>query len=371
MQRNAKIVLNVVMACAAGYGIYRWYKWYKEELALEEQGITYDDILAEREAERMEKAIQERQKRMTEIEELEEEYDEESGEVASEDGHIWKEDDQGFIYRRPTREEMISGIDYDPLEEEVVEYFSTIGDEYTIVRKLKQPKFRNYRERRGSNDIIESVVDMIGQIRSLERNDMEVDKMIYPSESAEALDYYKALVIHRAGLDDSRIRNDLIRLFSWEWIPTTTAGPVNNIHEDIRQRRIEHFTFDNIDSKYVSVAELLVYFGEKLHFAVPYKTVEEYIIGMLEYMDIDRSDTDPVIQDTIIAYLEHGRVNRENYDDTYGIFGLEKEVYDAADDLFKELNGAVEKHLILDAHLNPKPNITPGEIVMDEQVDEL
>lgn len=371
MQRNAKILLNVVLAGAVGYGLYRWYKWYKEELELEEQGISYEDIMAEREAKRMEKAIEERQKRMTEIEEIEEELEETSDSVISADGHEWKEDAEGYIYRKPTREEMISGIDYDPLTEEVVEFYTNLGDEYTIIRKLQQPKFRNYRERRGISDIIESVTDMLGQIRSLERNEMEIEKMIYPSESADALDYYKALVIHRAGLDDSRIRNDLIRLFSWEWIPTSTTGPVNNIHEDIRQKRIEHFTFDNVDSTYVSVAELLVYFGEKLHFAVPYKTVEEYIIGMLEYMDIDRSDSDPVIQDTITAYLEHGRINRENYDDTYGIFGLEKEVYDNADDLFKELNGAVEKHLILDAHLNPKTQISPGEIVMEERVDDL
>jgi len=217
MKASVKVILSLAGVAGISYGAYRIYKWWKEEEALEAEGLSYEELVAEAEAKKIEEEIAEREAREIEnerhIRELEG--------LPVDDEHDWFKTEDGFIRRELTPYERNFGAEYDPLTEECIQEMSKDGILYDFVQKLLQGKTRlyNYREKeRPVRDIIESVEDMGSQIRALKGANMEHDRIIYEKHSTEAFDYYKALVLDRYDIQDEQLRRDLIALFSWEFV---------------------------------------------------------------------------------------------------------------------------------------------------------
>ena len=319
MKRQTKIVLWTVGAASAAFAAYKAYKYYKEQEKLEEQALDINDIRAYAEAKRADELTEARKNKLNAgIDE-----DEEDSEI-TEGG--WYTNSSGVLERRLTREEFIYGADYDMLTEELVEEVSTDGQSHTVVRKRAESILLNHREKRGVEDIIESVEDMASQIRSLRNVDMEFEKCIYERDTMEAFDYYMALLMDRAEVEDEEDRKKLIVLSTYEYTPNVHDDKNFRVLENIRNNRYQHFGVSP-HTTWGSIAEVIIYYAQLLHFNVGDVSVQEYISNMLEYIGMDYDDRDVVINDIIVSYFEHYRTSKPNFDGTFGLFGITEAQY--------------------------------------------
>ena len=319
MKRQTKIVLWTVGAASAAFAAYKAYKYYKEQEKLEEQALDINDIRAYAEAKRADELTEARKNKLNAgIDE-----DEEDSEI-TEGG--WYTNSSGVLERRLTREEFIYGADYDMLTEELVEEVSTDGQSHTVVRKRAESILLNHREKRGVEDIIESVEDMASQIRSLRNVDMEFEKCIYERDTMEAFDYYMALLMDRAEVEDDEDRKKLIVLSTYEYTPNVHDDKNFRVLENIRNNRYQHFGVSP-HTTWGSIAEVIIYYAQLLHFNVGDVSVQEYISNMLEYIGMDYDDRDVVINDIIVSYFEHYRTSKPNFDGTFGLFGITEAQY--------------------------------------------
>ena len=319
MKRQTKIVLWTVGAASAAFAAYKAYKYYKEQEKLEEQALDINDIRAYAEAKRADELTEVRKNKLNAgIDE-----DEEDSEI-TEGG--WYTNSSGVLERSLTREEFIYGADYDMLTEELVEGVSTDGLCHTVVRKRAESILLNHREKRGVEDIIESVEDMASQIRSLRNVDMEFEKCIYERDTMEAFDYYMALLMDRAEVEDEEDRKKLIVLSTYEYAPNVHDDKNFRVLENIRNNRYQHFGVSP-HTTWGSIAEVIIYYAQLLHFNVGDVSVQEYISNMLEYIGMDYDDRDVVINDIIVSYFEHYRTYKPNFDGTFGLFGITEAQY--------------------------------------------
>lgn len=319
MKRQTKVVLWTVGVAAAAFAAYKAYKYYKEQEKLEEQALDINDIRAYAEAKRADELTEDRKNKLNAgIDE-----DEEDSEI-TEGG--WYTNSSGVLERSLTREEFIYGADYDMLTEELVEGVSTDGQFHTVVRKRAKSILLNHREKRGIEDIIESVEDMASQIRSLRNVDMEFEKCIYERDTMEALDYYMALLMDRAEVEDEEDRKKLIVLSTYEYTPNVHDDKNFRVLENIRNNRYQHFGVSP-HTTWGSIAEVIIYYAQLLHFNVDDVSAQEYISNMLEYMGMDYDDRDVVINDIIVSYFEHNRTHNPNFDGTFGLFGITEAQY--------------------------------------------
>lgn len=352
MKASVKVILSLAGVAGISYGAYRIYKWWKEEEALEAEGLSYEELVAEAEAKKIEEEMAERQAREIEnerhIRELEG--------LPVDDEFDWFKTEDGFIRRDLTPYERNFGATYDPLTEECIQEMSKDGILYDYVQKLPTGKTRlyNYREKeRPVRDIIESVEDMGSQIRSLKGANMEHDRIIYEKHSIEAFDYYKALVLDRYDIQDEQLRRDLIALFSWEFNPLKSKVGDWGRREDIVQRRTEHFGFGTSNSDWASVAEALLEYSQIIADSL-YRVSTEQVAGwLIETIGLDfESDIDPVIHDTLISFIEHDRAHRPNADDTYGLFHIDLDQYNECEALYNEMNVCIYE--IMEERLDPE-----------------
>ena len=182
MKQQTKFALWTVGVAAAAFAAYKAYKYYKEQEKLEEQALDINDIRAYAEAKRADELVEARKAK------LEAGLNDEDEDTENEGG--WYTNSNGILERKLTREEFLYGADYDMLTEELIEYTDSDGQIHTVVQKRSESILLNHREKRGVEDVIESVEDMAGQIRSLRNVDMEYEKCIYERDTVEALDYY-------------------------------------------------------------------------------------------------------------------------------------------------------------------------------------
>ena len=319
MKRQTKIVLWTVGAASAAFAAYKAYKYYKEQEKLEEQALDINDIRAYAEAKRADELTEARKNKLNAgIDEVEEDSE------ITEGG--WYTNSSGVLERSLTREEFIYGADYDMLTEELVEGVSTDGLCHTVVRKRAESILLNHREKRGVEDVIESVEDMASQIRSLRNVDMEFEKCIYERDTMEAFDYYMALLMDRAEVEDEEDRKKLIVLSTYEYTPNVHDDKNFRVLENIRNNRYQHFGVSP-HTTWGSIAEVIIYYAQLLHFNVGEVSAQEYISNMLEYMAMDYDDRDVVINDIIVSYFEHNRTHKPNYDSTFGLFGITEAQY--------------------------------------------
>ena len=317
MKRQIKIVLWTVGAASATFAAYKAYKYYKE---LEEQALDINDIRAYAEAKRADELTEARKNTLNAGID-----DEEEDSEPNEDG--WYTNSSGVLERRLTREEFIYGADYDMLTEELVEgVYTDDGQFHTVVRKRAESILLNHREKRGVEDIIESVEDMASQIRSLRNVDMEFEKCIYERDTMEAFDYYMALLMDRAEVEDEEDRKKLIVLSTYEYTPNVHDDKNFRVLENIRNNRYQHFGVSP-HTTWGSIAEVIIYYAQLLHFNVGDVSVQEYISNMLEYIGMDYDDRDVVINDIIVSYFEHNRTYKPNFDGTFGLFGITEAQY--------------------------------------------
>lgn len=339
MKTPVKVILTLVGVTGAGYGAYRIYKWWKEEDKLEAEGLSYEELVAAAEAKKMEKKIEENKAR-------EEEFDKAKRDIEGlpNDGLDWYKTPEGDIQRELTPYEKKFGVDYNPLEEELVEEYDIDNNVFEFVRKFKEgTKLLNHRDdKRTVNDIVEQTREMTAQIKALKVNDMEHDKRIYDDNTQESYDYYRALVMDRASIENEELRDNLALLFSWEYIPTKENIGDSNLREDIIRARKEYFKFGTIYSDWASIGEAIIHYAMRLQFSTNIGTVEQYADWILDTMGLDlQSDLDPVINDTIISFFEHHRHNKPNADGTYGLFHIPEEEYKESLTLWHEHNHAV------------------------------
>ena len=317
MKKQTKIVLWTVGAATAAFAAYKAYKYYQEQKALEEQALDINDVRAYAEAKRMDELTEARENKLNAG------IDDEDTELA-EDG--WYTNHLGILERKLTREEMIYGADYDMLTEELIENEYMNGEAHTVIRKRAENILLNHREKRGISDVIDSVEDMASQIRSLRNVDMEFEKRIYERDTLEALDYYIALLMDRAGVHYGDDRDKLIVLSTYEYTPNVYDDKNYQVLENIRNNRYQHLGVSP-HTTWGSIAEVIIYYAELLHFNVDDVSAQEYISNMLEYMGVDYDDRDVVINDIIVSYFEHNRRNKPNYDGTFGLFGITETQY--------------------------------------------
>ena len=317
MKKQTKIVLWTVGVATAAFAAYKAYKYYQEQKALEEQALDINDVRAYAEAKRMDELTEARENKLNAG------IDDEDTELA-EDG--WYTNHLGILERKLTREEMIYGADYDMLTEELIENEYMNGEAHTVIRKRAENILLNHREKRGISDVIDSVEDMASQIRSLRNVDMEFEKRIYERDTLEALDYYIALLMDRAGVHSGYDRDKLIVLSTYEYTPNVYDDKNYQVLENIRNNRYQHLGVSP-HTTWGSIAEVIIYYAELLHFNVDDVSVQEYISNMLEYMGVDYDDRDVVINDIIVSYFEHNRRNKPNYDGTFGLFGITETQY--------------------------------------------
>ena len=317
MKKQTKIVLWTVGAATAAFAAYKAYKYYQEQKALEEQALDINDVRAYAEAKRMDELTEARENKLNAG------IDDEDTELA-EDG--WYTNHLGILERKLTREEMVYGADYDMLTEELIEHEYMNGEAHTVIRKRAENILLNHREKRGISDVIDSVEDMASQIRSLRNVDMEFEKRIYERDTLEALDYYIALLMDRAGVHSGYDRDKLIVLSTYEYTPNVHDDKNFQVLENIRNNRYQHLGVSP-HTTWGSIAEVIIYYAELLHFNVDDVSAQEYISNMLEYMGVDYDDRDVVINDIIVSYFEHNRRNKPNYDGTFGLFGITETQY--------------------------------------------
>lgn len=342
MNTPVKILLGIVGAAGAGYGAYRIYKWWKEEDALEAEGLTYEELVAEAEAKKMEEKLAKQAER-------EEEFDQHIREIDGlpNDGLDWYKTPDGDIRRELSPYEKRFGIDYNPLTEEIIMEVDMDGNKFEYVQKYKEgTKLLNHRDNEyTARDIISMTREMAAQIKSLIANDMEYDRVIYDANTQEIYDYYRALVMERYDIQDEKLRDNLAVLFSWEYVPIKENIGDKNIREDIIRDRTEYFGFGTVYSDWASIGEMIIYYAKQLDFATSKSgTTEQFADMMVETLGLDlEHDEDPVINDTIISFVEHHRFGKSNIDGTYGLFHISEEEYKASQSLWHEHN-----HLITD-----------------------
>lgn len=319
MRRQTKVVLWTVSVAAAAFAAYKMYKYTQEQKELEDQALDINDIRAYAEAKRADEMAEARKAKLNAGVE-----DDEEENIDRDDG--WYTNSAGILERRLTREEFLYGADYDMLTEELIEDVYIDGQAHTVVRKRAESILLNHREKRGIEDIIESVEDMASQIRSLRNVDMEYEKCIYERDTVEALDYYIALLMDRAEVEDEEDRKKLIVLSTYEYTPNVHDDKNFQVLENIRNNRYQHFGVSP-HTTWGSIAEVIIYYAQLLHFNVDDISTQEYISNMLEYMGVDYDDRDIVINDIIVSYFEHNRTNKPNYDGTFGLFGITEAQY--------------------------------------------
>ena len=318
MKRQTKIVLWTVGVASAAFAAYKAYKYYQEQQELEAQALDINDVRAYAEAKRATELTEARKAK------LNAEIDDEEDSEITEDG--WYTNHLGILERKLTREEMVYGADYDMLTEELIENEYMNGEVHTVIRKREENILLSHREKRAVSDIIDSVEDMASQIRSLRNVDMEFEKRIYERDTLEALDYYIALLMDRAGVHSGYDRDKLIVLSTYEYTPNVYDDKNYQVLENIRNNRYQHLGVSP-HTTWGSIAEVIIYYAELLHFNVDDVSAQEYISNMLEYMGVDYDDRDVVINDIIVSYFEHNRRNKPNYDGTFGLFGITETQY--------------------------------------------
>ena len=176
-------------------------------------------------------------------------------------------------------------------------------------------------------------------------NDMEHDRRIYDQNTQEIYDYWRALVMERYDIQDQELRDNLAVLFSWEYIPIKENIGDKNMREDIIRDRTEYFGAGTIHSDWASIGEMIIYYAKQLDFATGKAgTAEQFADMMVETLGLDLEyDEDPVINDTILSFVERHRLGKANIDGTYGLFHISEEAYKESQSLWHEHN-----HLISD-----------------------
>lgn len=342
MNTPVKILFGIVGAAGVGYGAYRIYKWWKEEDALEAEGLTYEELVEQAEAKKTEEKLAAQVER-------EEEFAEHIREIDGlpNDGLDWYRTPDNDIRRELSPYEKRFGVDYNPLTEELIVEEDMDGNRYEYVQKFKEgTKLLNHRDAMfTARSVISSTREMAAQIKSLMANDMEHDRRIYDQNTQEIYDYWRALVMERYDIQDQELRDNLAVLFSWEYIPIKENIGDKNVREDIIRDRTEYFGAGTIHSDWASIGEMIIYYAKQLDFSTGKAgTTEQFADMMVETLGLDLEyDEDPVINDTILSFVERHRLGKANVDGTYGLFHITEEAYKESQSLWHELN-----HLISD-----------------------
>lgn len=342
MNTPVKILLGIVGAAGVGYGAYRIYKWWKEEDELEAEGLSYEELIAQAEAKKTEQKLAEQVER-------EEEFAEHIREIDGlpNDGLDWYRTPDNDIRRELSPYEKRFGVDYNPLTEELIVEEDMDGNRYEYVQKFKEgTKLLNHRDAMfTARSVISSTREMAAQIKSLMANDMEHDRRIYGDNTQEIYDYWRALVMERYDIQDEQLRDNLAVLFSWEYIPVKENIGDKNMREDIIRDRTEYFGAGTIHSDWASIGEMIIYYAKQLDFATGKAgTAEQFADMMVETLGLDLEyDEDPVINDTILSFVERHRLGKANIDGTYGLFHITEDAYKESQSLWHEHN-----HLISD-----------------------
>lgn len=342
MNTPVKILLGIVGAAGVGYGAYRIYKWWQEEEELEAEGLSYEELIAQAEAKKTEQKLAEQVER-------EEEFAEHIREIDGlpNDGLDWYRTPDNDIRRELSPYEKRFGVDYNPLTEELIIEEDMDGNRYEYVQKFKEgTKLLNHRDAMfTARSVISSTREMAAQIKSLMANDMEHDRRIYDQNTQEIYDYWRALVMERYDIQDEQLRDNLAVLFSWEYIPVKENIGDKNMREDIIRDRTEYFGAGTIHSDWASIGEMIIYYAKQLDFATGKAgTTEQFADMMVETLGLDLEyDEDPVINDTILSFVERHRLGKANIDGTYGLFHITEEAYKESNSLWHEHN-----HLISD-----------------------
>lgn len=342
MNTPVKILLGIVGAAGVGYGAYRIYKWWQEEDELEAEGLSYEELIAQAEAKKTEQKLAEQVER-------EEEFAEHIREIDGlpNDGLDWYRTPDNDIRRELSPYEKRFGVDYNPLTEELIVEEDMDGNRYEYVQKFKEgTKLLNHRDAMfTARSVISSTREMAAQIKSLMANDMEHDRRIYDQNTQEIYDYWRALVMERYDIQDEQLRDNLAVLFSWEYIPVKENIGDKNMREDIIRDRTEYFGAGTIHSDWASIGEMIIYYAKQLDFATGKAgTTEQFADMMVETLGLDLEyDEDPVINDTILSFVERHRLGKANIDGTYGLFHISEEAYKESQSLWHEHN-----HLIID-----------------------
>lgn len=342
MNTPVKILFGIVGAAGVGYGAYRIYKWWKEEDELEAEGLSYEELVAQAEAKKTEQKLAEQVER-------EEEFAEHIREIDGlpNDGLDWYRTPDNDIRRELSPYEKRFGVDYNPLTEELIVEEDKDGNRYEYVQKFKEgTKLLNHRDAMfTARSVISSTREMAAQIKSLMANDMEHDRRIYDQNTQEIYDYWRALVMERYDIQDQELRDNLAVLFSWEYIPIKENIGDKNMREDIIRDRTEYFGAGTIHSDWASIGEMIIYYAKQLDFSTGKAgTTEQFADMMVETLGLDLEyDEDPVINDTILSFVERHRLGKANIDGTYGLFHITEEAYKESQSLWHEHN-----HLISD-----------------------
>lgn len=342
MNTSVKILLGIVGAAGVGYGAYRIYKWWKEEDELEAEGLSYEELITQAEAKKTEQKLAEQVER-------EEEFAEHIREIDGlpNDGLDWYRTPDNDIRRELSPYEKRFGVDYNPLTEELIVEEDMDGNRYEYVQKFKEgTKLLNHRDAMfTARSVISSTREMAAQIKSLMANNMEHDRRIYDQNTQEIYDYWRALVMERYDIQDQELRDNLAVLFSWEYIPVKENIGDKNMREDIIRDRTEYFGAGTIHSDWASIGEMIIYYAKQLDFATGKAgTTEQFADMMVETLGLDLEyDEDPVINDTILSFVERHRLGKANIDGTYGLFHISEEAYKESQSLWHEHN-----HLISD-----------------------
>lgn len=351
MNTPVKILLGIVGAAGVGYGAYRIYKWWKEEDELEAEGLSYEELVAQAEAKKTEQKLAEQVER-------EEEFAEHIREIDGlpNDGLDWYRTPDNDIRRELSPYEKRFGVDYNPLTEELIIEEDMDGNRYEYVQKFKEgTKLLNHRDAMfTARSVISSTREMAAQIKSLMANDMEHDRRIYDQNTQEIYDYWRALVMERYDIQDEQLRDNLAVLFSWEYIPVKENIGDKNVREDIIRDRTEYFGAGTIHSDWASIGEMIIYYAKQLDFSTGKAgTTEQFADMMVETLGLDLEyDEDPVINDTILSFVERHRLGKANIDGTYGLFHISEEAYKESLSLWHEHNRLVSD--IVDGRYMPE-----------------
>lgn len=351
MNTPVKILLGIVGAAGVGYGAYRIYKWWKEEDALEAEGLSYEELIEQAEAKKTEEKLAAQVER-------EEEFAEHIREIDGlpNDGLDWYRTPDNDIRRELSPYEKRFGVDYNPLTEELISEEDMDGNRYEYVQKFKEgTKLLNHRDAMfTARSVISSTREMAAQIKSLMANDMEHDRRIYDQNTQEIYDYWRALVMERYDIQDQELRDNLAVLFSWEYIPIKENIGDKNVREDIIRDRTEYFGAGTIHSDWASIGEMIIYYAKQLDFSTGKAgTTEQFADMMVETLGLDLEyDEDPVINDTILSFVERHRLGKANIDGTYGLFHITEEAYKESQSLWHEHNRLVSD--IVDGRYMPE-----------------
>lgn len=317
MRTQTKVFLWTIGLAGIAYTGYRYYKYQKEQKELEEKALTIEDIRAYHDSKKIEKAIEER------ADQLNKSIEDDAPMGLD---NRWYKNKHGVYERKLSREEFLYGADYDPLTEEVVEDTATDGRTYTFIRKLEEIRLLNNREVRAVGDIIESVESYADSIDIMKANDVDPETCPHEGDTMEALDYYTALCLDRAGITNEEDRKKLITLSTYEYIPNVNDEKNQNVLANIRDARYKFFGVSP-HTTWGSIAEVILYYAHMSNYHVGERSVEDYAHECIDYLQIDHDDRDVVINDVIISFFEHDRAYKPNYDGTYGIFGLPESQY--------------------------------------------